>query len=51
MRKKMINTISVLAEDIKNILTTFSRSRSLPASLTNRARIDLMAPKDLQIRK
>ena len=43
MRKKTIDTIPVLTEEIKNILTTFSRSRSLPASLTNRASISLMA--------
>ena len=43
MRKKTIDTIPVLTEEIKNILTTFSRNRSLPASLTNRASISLMA--------
>lgn len=47
MRKKTIDTIPILTEEIKNILTTFSRSRSLPASLTNRASIALMASEGL----
>lgn len=47
MRKKTIDTIPVLTEEIKNILISFSRSRSLPASLTNRASIGLMAGEGL----
>ena len=47
MRKKTIDTIPVLTEEIKNILISFSRSRSLPASLTKRASIGLMAGEGL----
>lgn len=47
MRKKTIDTIPVLTEEIKNILISFSRSRTLPASLMNRAGIALMASQGL----
>ena len=47
MRKKTIDTIPVLTDEIKNILNTFSRSRTMPASLTNRASIALMASEGL----
>lgn len=47
MRKKTIDTIPVLTEEIKNILISFSRSRTLPASLMNRASIALMASEGL----
>lgn len=47
MRKKTIDTIPVLTEEIKNILTSFSRSRTLPAGLMNRASIALMAGEGL----
>ena len=47
MRKKTIDTIPVLTADIKNILISFSRSRTLPASLINRASIALMAGEGL----
>lgn len=47
MRKKTIDTIPVLTDEIKNILITFSRSRTMPASLTNRASIALMASEGL----
>lgn len=47
MRKKTVDTIPVLTEEIKNILISFSRSRSLPASLTKRAGIGLMAGEGL----
>lgn len=47
MRKKTIDTIPVLTDQIKNILNTFSRSRTMPASLTNRASIALMASEGL----
>ena len=47
MRKKTIDTIPVLTDEIKNILNTFSRSRTMPASLTNRASIVLMASEGL----
>ncbi len=43
MRKKMIDTIPVLSESIKAILSTFSKSRSLPASLVKRSKIILLA--------
>ena len=47
MRRKTVDTIPVLREEIKNILISFSRSRSLPASLTKRASIGLMASEGL----
>ena len=47
MRKKTIDTIPVLTEEIKNILISFSRSRTLPASLMDRASIALMASEGL----
>ena len=47
MRKKTIDTIPVLTEEIKNILISFSRSRTLPASLMGRASIALMASEGL----
>ena len=47
MRKKTIDTIPVLTEEIKNILISFSRSRTLPVSLMKRASIALMASEGL----
>lgn len=47
MRKKTIDTIPMLTEELKNILIPFSRSRTLPASLTSRASIGLMAAEGL----
>ena len=47
MRRKTVDTIPVLTEEIKNILISFSRSRSLPASLTKRVSIGLMAGEGL----
>ena len=43
MRKKTIDTIPVLTNTIKGILSSFSKSRSLPSSLVTRSRIILMA--------
>ncbi len=43
MRRKTVDTIPVLTDDIKNILSAFSKSRSLPASLVQRADIILLA--------
>ena len=43
MRKKTIDTIPALTEEIKNTLISFSRSRILPASLINRVNIALLA--------
>ena len=47
MRKKTIDTIPDLTEEIKCILISFSRSRTMPSSLTNRASIALMAGEGL----
>jgi hypothetical protein len=43
MRKKTIDTIPILSEKMKEILQTFSRSRTLPASLVKRSQIILMS--------
>lgn len=43
MRKKTVDTIPVLSDAIKIVLTSFSKSRSLPASLVKRSRIILLA--------
>lgn len=43
MRKKAIDLMPVLTEHIKAILTSFSNSRSLPASLKQRSTIVLLA--------
>lgn len=42
MRKKTIDTIPVLSESMKTILSSFSKSRSLPASLVKRSKIILL---------
>lgn len=43
MRKKTIDTIPVLSEEMRTILTSFCKSRSLPTSLTKRSSIILLA--------
>lgn len=43
MRKKTIDTIPVLSDTIKAYLSSFSKSRSLPASLVKRSKIILLA--------
>ena len=43
MRRKTIDTIPVLSDAIKNILSAFSKSRSLPSGLVKRASIVLLA--------
>lgn len=43
MRKKTIDMIPVLSDDIKAVLSSFSKSRSLPASLVKRSGIILLA--------
>lgn len=43
MRKKTIDTIPVLSESMKTILSSFSKSRSLPASLVKRSKIILLS--------
>lgn len=43
MRKKTIDMIPVLSDDIKAVLSSFSKSRSLPASLVKRSKIILLA--------
>ena len=43
MRKKTIDTIPVLSDSMKTILSSFSKSRSLPASLVKRSRIILLS--------
>ena len=43
MRRKTIDTIPVLSDAMKNILSAFSKSRSLPSGLVKRARIILLA--------
>ncbi len=43
MRRKTVDTIPVLTDDIRRILSAFSKSRSLPASLVQRANIILLA--------
>jgi hypothetical protein len=51
LRKKMLDMIPVLPEQIQNILYDFSTSRSLPASLVKRAKIILMASQGINNRK
>lgn len=46
MRKKTIDTIPVLNDEIFSILNTFSKSRSLPASLVNRSQIVLLSAQE-----
>lgn len=43
MRKKTVDMIPVLSDDIKAVLSSFSKSRFLPASLVKRSRIILLA--------
>ncbi len=43
MRKKTIDVIPVLSDAMKEILSSFSKSRSLPASLVKRAKIIILA--------
>ena len=43
MRRKTIDTIPVLSDAMKNILSAFSKSRSLPSGLVKRANIVLLA--------
>ena len=43
MRGKTIDTIPVLSDALKNILSAFSNSRSLPSGLVKRASIVLLA--------
>lgn len=45
MRKKTAETIPVLTEQMKNILTSFSKSRSIPVNLSTRSSIVLLASK------
>lgn len=43
MRKKTIDMIPVLSDSMKTILSSFSKSRSLPASLVRRSKIILLS--------
>ena len=43
MRRKTIDTIPVLSDAMKSILSAFSKSRSLPSGLVKRASIVLLA--------
>ena len=43
MRRKTIDTIPVLSDAMKSILSAFSKSRSLPSGLVKRSRIVLLA--------
>ena len=43
MRRKTIDTIPVLSDAMKSILSVFSKSRSLPSGLVKRACIVLLA--------
>lgn len=43
MRKKTIDTIPVLSDTIYTVLSAFSKSRSLPASLVKRSTVILLA--------
>ncbi len=43
MRRKTVDTIPVLTDAMKNILSAFSKSRSLPSGLVQRANIILLA--------
>lgn len=46
MRKKTVDMISVLSDDIKAVLYSFSKSHSLPASLAKRSKIILLASQE-----
>ncbi len=43
MRRKTVDTIPVLTDAIKNILSVFSKSRSLPSGLVQRANVILLS--------
>ncbi len=43
MRKKTIDVIPVLSDAMKEVLSSFSKSRSLPAGLVKRAGIIILA--------
>lgn len=43
MRRKTVDTIPILIDAIKNILSAFSKSRSLPSGLIQRANIILLS--------
>lgn len=43
MRKKTIDVIPVLSDTMKEVLSSFSKSRSLPAGLVKRAKIIILA--------
>ncbi len=43
MRRKTVDTIPVLSNSMKDILSAFSKSRSLPSGLVQRSRIVLLA--------
>ena len=47
MRKKTIDTIPVLSNAIEAVLSAFSKSRSLPASLVRRSKIILLSSQGL----
>lgn len=46
MWRKTIDTIPVLSDAMKNILSVFSKSRSLPSGLVKRASIILLASQE-----
>ncbi len=46
MRRKTIDTILVLSDAMKSILSAFSKSRSLPSGLVKRASIVLLASQE-----
>lgn len=50
MRKKTVDTIPALTEQIRTILTSFSKSRSLPVSLSKRSAVVLLASEGLKPR-
>ncbi len=43
MRRKIIDTIPVLSDAMKSVLSAFSKSRSFPSGLVKRASIVLLA--------
>lgn len=47
MRKKTCDTIPVLSAEMNKILTSFSKSRSLPSSLVKRSKLILLAAQGL----
>lgn len=47
MRKKTSDTIPVLSDTMKAVLSSFSKSRSLPASLVKRSKVILLASQGL----